>query len=571
MYDFVESVKEYAEPNTNVSVAESYKTRSYQGFVFASCDPETVIDSNGYTVLQVYYDLDPDNAYQQSEQDTHTLEFVDSLTDNKLANDVQLAYGESLAGHVPANDPEPLIKGNDEITEVFEFTGWFADKMCSTQVFFTEKDYNEYSGYNKKVLYTEMPDNKLTIYAGWSAKWYIVEIDPNYGALDGVGSTWFWETFDGDLVEEYKNTKRDYVQSSSGEYYFVKHDRAYYGYSGNEWDNSEKDRDTYYSDDISLATEDTTFERITGLYMYAGWYEVLEDGSEVKYDFSKHVDHDLKLRLHWKKDGVYKVTYSYGDGSEIKDSTIYADQAGIPIVNTVPDFGGNIFVGWSVKGDESGRIYRVGDTLTLDAEYAVTIKGDEIVTLEAVYIKAGTAKIIYDANGGVINGSVDFGKPSDDRVIDEKYKTISGNTATISNLINNSAVILSNGTGFERDGMVLAGWSPVANYRADKNNPIYQLGGEYGVDSAEPVTLYAVWQVKATYHLNNSDSSASWAATGTVTSRRRKQGRPYISATFISITPYQSPSTFPRSAPEICSISGRPTRIPTYLTIFHSL
>jgi uncharacterized repeat protein (TIGR02543 family) len=523
-YDFVESIVKAASIGATVSVDSEYIERTYTGFSYNRCDGEVTVNPSGYTVLNVYYDKDAGSVTGAS----HTLTFRDSVTgtgacaglpvtyedEGAVAYETPILTGNNGRSFVPA-DPTPGRKG-------FSFSGWYADENCSTRVFFDKSSYNAYR--YSKVLYETMPNEDLTIYAGWSADWYIVQIDPNYGTFNGSGGTWFWETIDGDLIREYTQVTRDYVPSSSGTFYYAKHDRAYYGYSGNEWDNSEPDRNAFYTEDPSEATEDTTFEYAPGVYTYAGWYEVHADGTETLYDFSQHVDHDTILRLHWKKSGTFYVAYEAGTGSlsGTQDSAAYADQAGVLINCSATAPSGYVFEGWQVRGDASGRIYRVGQNFILNAEYAVTVGGKSVVYLDAVYTKAGTAKIVYDPNGGTISGTVDtvdFGMPCDNNA-PTPVKSISDGKATISNLVNNSVFTLSDGkllddsafafqrTDAQGNSMTLAGWSTEKNYQP--GDPFYDLGGEYGVDAEEPITLYAVWQVTVTYHLNTESESANW-------------------------------------------------------------
>ena len=313
-----------------------------------------------------------------------------------------------------------------------------------------------------------MPDRDLTVYAGWESIKYRVIIDPNYGAFPG-GSTdamWFSSRVDDEPIREYLDLTRDYVESSSGNYFYVKHDLAYYG--GNAPDDVSRN-EAYYTLDPSLATEDTTFERAPGVYSFAGWYEVHSDGTETPYDFSR------------------------------------------------------TFEGWQVRGDGSGVIYRIGDTFTLNADLSVLVSGKHSIYLDAVYMKIGTAKVKYDPNNGTINGTsatIDFGSIPDPSTLTQPVKSIVDGQAIISNLENNNSFILSDGMllddsdfAFKRqddlgNSMILAGWSSEADYKP--GDPFYELGGTYGVDSDEPVTLYAVWKVAVTYHLNTDSPSAVW-------------------------------------------------------------
>ena len=503
-YDFVESIVKTVEIGATATT-EGYRTE-LSGYTCSWDDDVTPVNPSGYTVLNVYYDRIGDYS---GETGSHTLKFVDTADNSDIRVYNSVPYNTDLRSYVPA----------DPTRDYYSFTGWFADANLSTQVFFSQSDLDAYSGYNKTVLYDAMPNEDLTIYAGWEAEWYIVQIDPNYGSFNGSGSTWFWKTVDSDMIQEYTNVTRDYVESSSGTYYYVKHDRAYYGYSGNEWDNSELDRDAYYTTDPGLATEYTTFEYAPNVYRYAGWYEVHPDGTETRYDFEQHVDHDILLRLHWKRVDSFYLKYTAGEGTiqvdgdtvkEYNDPGTYADNAKIVITRSAAAPAGYAFAGWQVQGDTSGTTYGVGDTFTLQSDYAVSISGKETVTLEAVYVKIGTAQIIYDFNGATLpeGASFDYGSPAPQTSLAADRKS-----ATVSNLENNSVVVLSSGAGLSMPGATLVGWSSSKAYDPNRDT-LFNAGASnetYGVDTAEPVTLYAVWESSVTFHLNST--TAGWGGT----------------------------------------------------------
>lgn len=534
-YDFVTSIEKTAALGTTVSVDDKYKTVDglagenitgidAESFVYAGCDDPVVVNKDGYTVLNVYYDRKAGAADPSPSTEGYCLNFVDTLepmegvdwTGNSLPirydgsggrNKVQ--YNSALAGYVP-DDPEPAIKGYSG-QEVFAFDGWYADAICSTRVFFDQESYDEYP--YSKVLYENMPCEDLTIYAGWSAVWYLVKVDPNYGAFNGTGGTWFWETFDGEQVREYTQVTRDYVKSSSGQTYYAKRDRAYYGYSGNEWDNSEPDRDAYYTQDLDRATEDTTFEYSPGTYTYAGWYEVNSDGTETPYDFSRHVDKDLMIRLHWKKAGVYYLEYDAGNGlldngeqkERVEES--YSDCASITLTRTASIADGSTFVGWRVKDSDDSIIYKPGTVFTVNSDDAVRVGGKDVITLVAVYKSAAEkTSITYDVNGGIVDGDADFGKDSDDRPLSGTVSA-DGKTATVNELADRAIISLSSGEGFSHaDGVRLVGWKDGAEKR-------FALGGDYIVNAAQPEieTFKAIWQTNVTYHLNDEEGKGDWA------------------------------------------------------------
>lgn len=532
-YDFYESVIKTVPQGSPATIDAEYKEYATDGnhsdltnYVCRSDADVNPADPNGYTVLNVYYDRD--GAYVPSGEkhslvfDDSTMPKADGLPVNYMgANAVEygtnMLTGNNGGSFVPA-DPK---KDN------FTFTGWFADKNCTTQVFFDRESLDAYTGYNKTMLCDVMPDSDLTLYAGWEADWYLVQVDPNYGTFNGSGGTWFWETYDGDLVQEYTQTTRDYVESSSGEYYYVKKDRAYYGYTGYEWDKSETDRQTKYITNPSEATEDTTFEKASGVYSYAGWYEVNEDGSETPYDFSKHVDHHTTIKLHWKRNGIYYVHYNTtvtegsqtleGQLSGSQDGTAYCDDADVSIGCSAIAPSGYTFAGWKIRGDSSGRVYSPSQSFQLPADRSVMVGGKKTVYLDAVYVKAGMAKIIYDANGGSVDPDVEgfnYGRCKDG-TLPRGTANVEEGTATASEIPNNAEFTLSDGTGFFHEDATFLGWSNKAVYDPrDKDAEFYEAGvsDRYGVDKEGSGRLYAVWGVKVTYHKNNDN--ANWSEDG---------------------------------------------------------
>ena len=510
-YVFRESVQLSGTIGTAVSVREEDKNKTYTGYVFARCYDSKTIAADGSTVLNVYYDKN--SGYTPS--GSYTLTFADSATEG-ASTDLpvvrnNITYGESITDRIPAN---PTRRG-------YEFTKWYLDPDCTVEA-----------------SLSTMPDHDLTVYAGWETGWYVVTIDPNYGALYaeengvGTGSTWFWSSYEGEPVGEYRHVTRDYVESSAGTWYFVNH--AGDGLGGN---NGWPDRHTYYTQDPSKATEDTTFEYSPGVYTYAGWYEVHEDGTETPYIFGGHTDHNMTLRLHWKRAGTYYLAFAAGEGTLDDGSTKnlllpdgYADYAEIVLTESATAPSGYTFVGWQVRGSDSTAIYTPGQTFTLHADDAQRVGGKDVVYLDAVYVRVGTASIVYNANGGTVAAveGFDFGwtfNTQNQPVPATGTIDAGAGTATVSGLTNNSKFRLSSGTNFTNTGtgFTLAGWSNKAVYDPnDSDAELYTCGGDYGVDKEEPTTLYAVWQTTVTYHLN--ETNASWGGSG----ENGSWGDPYV-------------------------------------------
>ena len=486
--------------------------------------------------------------YLYYDRETFGISFLDSYTstfafvggnqpENKLG-ETDVLYSETVKDYVPA-DPTPVqIAGSIvNIRDGYRFTGWYTDPACSTRVFFEDSD--EYRNYTRsKVLLTTMPAYNLRFYAGWETIWYQININPNYGWLNdgnGTGSTWFWEPYNGDPIEEYTWVKRDYVESGNGTYFYHYDTRTGHGW-GDDW-TSEEDADAqrfaYYTTSQGDATDHArTFRYAENAYRYAGWYEIdPETGEETLYNFGEPVTHDTYLILHWKKIGTYLVSYNAvvtqngetlagtidgGDSNEMLfaelDADHYADNAEVVISRTAHAPEGYNFVGWTIRGDSSGTIYYPGQSFAFLSKYAVVMPEGETIFLDAVYTRVSTAKIIYNANGGRIDRSaLDYGAPVDASApTPAESCDLSAGTATIENLVNNSEIRLSSGGGFVMENATLAGWSTSPAFDPESDT-LYALNGNYYVDTEDPVTLYAVWAIRVYFDKNNAN--ASWGGT----------------------------------------------------------
>ncbi len=479
---------------TGSQAAVSEADRALEGYEFVSCDDPVTITNDGAAVLNVYFRPTGETPEPTGE---HELRFMSQGV-------------ETAAVTVSAGAPLEAYGFTPDAPAHYQFNGWFLDPDGVLPA-----DLSEMT----------MPHRDLTLYAGWVGVKYRVRIDPNYGSLQGTGATWFNNRIDDDLIQEYIQVRRDYVPSSSGDWYYVNHDWARY-YGGDPPDDN-PDRSTYYTQDPTQATEYTTFEYAPGYYRYDGWYEVYDDGTEASepYDFTRHTDHDTQLRLHWKKAGTYFVEYDPGEGeltadvrsgalARVLDGAGYTDAAQVAVINTAKAPAGYAFTGWRLRGDASGRLYGLGETFSLPSALAKSISGREIVTLDAVYQRIATARIIYNANGGTVSENADCGALWRGDQAGVESRDPAAGTAALSGLPNNSSVRLSSGEGFQRAGARLAGWSdrPVA----DATAPLYLPGEEYAVDSDEPVTLYAVWETEVRFHLNHADTrwGEAWLALG---------------------------------------------------------
>ena len=560
----------------------------YVGYSLSSnSDTSVTVSEDGSGILYFRYDWnDWTNPPSVSSSDKFTLRFVDPMADpdyvidehtlveveGSESVDLRIPYGTSLSTYVPAT-PTSTVSA-DGLT----FNGWYADRACTTRAFFDQDSYDTYmsiTGHGAAVLFATMPAADMTFYAGWTREWFLIKIDPNYGELykhvytdteqttyatdggepvfTGTGSTWFWKEY-GDTFQEYTTVRRDYVESDSGSWYFVKHDRDYYGYpdpDDPDYDENAREsgeRKTYYTKDLGEATEFTTFEYQEGVYRYAGWYEVFDDGTEAdtRYDFSQIVDHNITLRMRWQKVGAFYLQYDAGLGTlnhdeenEVLylelDGDSYADDADVLITRAAAAPSGYEFVGWRIRSDESGTIYRAGQTFHLLSRFMATVQGKRTVFLDAVYEQVPTTTIVYHANGatvgsGVTEATIDYGHYSnqntfysatiDSTLVKSEDLTATDPTATVSHIVNNSIFELSNAAWLEMTDAIFAGWCENKVFDPDDaDHPLlktdgseqYRVGANAG-ETAEQQTvhLYAIWQVDVKYHLNETTANANF-------------------------------------------------------------
>ena len=484
-----------------VSVSDEDKANDrYEGYHLKEDPASAVVKADGSTVLNVYYDHD--DGYTPA-AGSYTLSFVDSVTEEGKSSEnlpqvKSVEAGTSLADQI-IEDPVSGRKG-------YSFSKWYLDPYCTQEA---------------KLDKMTMPSQDLTVYAGWNVIWYVVSIDPNYGELNplnsegiptGTGSTWFWNSIDREPIAEYTYVERNYVESSSGTFYYVYHPGN--GKGDTVW----PDRFSYYTTDPGKSTEDTTFEYSPDTYTYEGWYEVNEDGTETPYVFGEHTDHNTKLKLHWKKSGVYYLAYDAGEGTlENGQKTIllpdrYSDYSNITLTKSAVAPTGKTFIGWKIRGSKDSRIYTAGQVFTLLAANAKRVSGKDVIYLDAVYMNIGTASIVYKANGGSVLNTVDFGQVPGETGGWEPASgavNIAEGTATVPVLGNNSKFKLSNGNGFlapEGSNAAFLGWSDKSI--CDESAAFYSKDSDdiYGVTGA--TTLYAVWGARVTYNLNSNN--AEW-------------------------------------------------------------
>lgn len=433
-----------------------------------------------------------DKYYFYYTRNTARLSFVNSDDNRVKYFDEDVKYEAPIAKYVP-EDPTATKEG-------YEFSGWFYDKDCTVPVNFSK---------------LTMPLTKLDIYAGWKKITHTVTLDPNGGEL-APGQYTQLEVEHGGMIEEYSTVTRDYVPSQTGDYYYY--------YAGENSSHDPDKSDAYYTTETGSGINmNNSYAKEPGNYRYANWYQVNADGSETAFNFSSQITEDITLRLHWKELMTYYVQYDPGDGildnknnNEDKlfiglDGSEYADHASVVVTRTAMKKNQN-FIGWKIVGDKTETVYAPGQSFEFNSLYANTkaeiVDGKEVlkrvINLQAVYQDIGTAKIVYNANGGKIAAKADLGDAVAEPKDMKPTKTYAETTATLGNLINNSVVQLSTGEGFSNENYKFLGW----NTEPDGSGNHFDAGAKVLVDTKEPVTLYAEWEVRVYFDKNNA--SCTW-------------------------------------------------------------
>ena len=460
----------------------------------------------------------------------YKLEFVDSYNNNVLGES-DVKFSQKIGKHVPDN-PASTRPG-------YYFDGWFADAACSVKVFFEKNAaYDSYT--DGKVLYETMPTANLRIFAKWETEWYLIKIDPNYGSLPAGQSTWFWEAYNGDPIEEYSATTRSFVESLNGTWFYAIKNRDYYGYTDEYVRGEAAERGAYYTQDQSdpaIVQDGKRYAPAVNVYRYSGWYEVDPvTGEETLYAFGQPVQHNTTLRLHWKHIGMYHLYYDPGEGSmslgdenevtfEILDAGVYADSSDVLVTRTAVPPKGYTFAGWKIRyGD--GEVLHPGQEFFFNSAYTVTAlddKGNPIkrLVLDAVYEKVSTVSLTTDANGGTVDDEV---ANTLTLAYDNPPSLITNTTDTarsVSGMRNNAFGTLSDGTGYtcvvkDEHGndveLAFRGW----NTKADGTGTTFAGGSFVGLDTLGTPdenganTLYAMWGVDVRFDKNNSN--ADWLA-----------------------------------------------------------
>lgn len=458
-------------------------------------------------------------------------------------------YGSGLAtDYVKSAVTEPDIP--DELkdqAEKYEFAGWFLDEECTIyldcagmkagarsklmlqydqiQMIVSVYDFRPAGGDVIPAL--RMSDGDLHLFAGWTRRRVLVELEPDGGELAEDTPTFFWKKI-GDTLPVY-SISRDYIPAVQAQ----DPDQQQYIYHIHTYDQSVKDNDTYDRTARYLPSteedEGTKYVCSEGSYRFLGWFrvETSANGSEVlrPYDHETLLMSDVKLRAQWSRLGVYRIAYEKGEHGRLTGnagSAAYRDHATIALNGEVTADKGYVFTGWKIRRpDGSGEfydtLYSSGDELAVNADQA-EITWDEyageprgVITLVAQYEPVRGTSITYFVNGGVYVGAGGEDLSDDPELLDELKERLirdygenaahhpnydgDGNVIgyTITGIEINANLITEDGTAFVRSGYKLMGWSTDPDGEVEL--PLH-TGGYFAASDphGSGFVLYAVWK-----------------------------------------------------------------------------
>ena len=294
-------------------------------------------------------------------------------------------------------------------------------------------------------------------------------------------------------------------------------------------------------------------ETVQGMESGSSAPTILSSDTLMQWNFGEGITENTAIRAIWKRTGYLTVVYQ-GTGYQLNaDGTVtvgttgdtvpdvdvstyrpadytYADNsqgvAAMTPTMTAEDATKWIFMGWITpdyqeitSGSVAAYVHDPGQPYTIHADYALQddgnawYEGDDQVAdeyhfyyvLYPVFMQIETTAIQYkwtDAADGTMTGRVlsDYGdqlaENTDGTLIVDPSASVTKSNNSIIGLKQESAVKLSDGSGFTRTGYKLIGWND-DEAAADAGTVKYLLGGTYGISKGSN-TLYAVWE---SYHI----------------------------------------------------------------------
>jgi uncharacterized repeat protein (TIGR02543 family) len=377
--------------NTNTtSYLSFYMTNKYVGFTVAYWSTNNSTWTATYPTQTVYYGNN--HLYIRHTRNTYDLSFRSGGT---VVRTEDVLFEQPLAAFADYVPPRPSA-----IPDTYTFAGWYKDEAHTQLIDLgTEK----------------MGPNSLMVYAKWSPPVVHATV---YQSKEGGASTTHTLPYNEPLDQSILPT----IQDANGNVIRPGNDIIVTVPTNHKWVSwSTKSGDTY-----------TTF------------------------NFATKLTQDIELYPYYVNIATYSVTYSPGAGTgSVSDSEayFYGSYADVRPGSITPP-AGQVFLGWTLNGDTSGKIYVANDKIYID--------GNKVLT--AAFGPKLSTTLTYTANGGV-------GDP------------------VVYNLQNNQQHTIIENPSYIKEGYHFIGWNTYANGSGQTFKP----GQDVLVDGADN-TLYALWE-----------------------------------------------------------------------------
>ncbi len=373
-------------------------TNKYTGFTVAyyrrGDTGNWVAVSPGQTVYYGYR-----NLYVRHERNSYDLAFYNH---NATSRTESLKFESKLNSFYNYVPPKPAI-----LPDEFVFQGWYKDTA------FTEP-------FN--FLAETMPAASLMIYAKWSAPVLdaIIHLSMESGSTTVTFPLVYNEPLDPSILPTVKDSNGNVV-----------------------W-----------------AGDPNTFITMPANREWIGWSTKV-NGDYINFNFNTLLTQDIELYPYYVSTERYTVTYNSNGGTgTVVDNKNYAQGAYAdvqPGAVTPPDSDNQVFLGWTLEGDASGKIYVSNDRILIDGNK----------TLVAAFGPKLMVTLTYKPNEG--DGS--------DQVF---------------TFINNTSHTIIENPSYTRAGYQFIGW----NTYPDGSGFSYKPGQTVIVDNTVPGSnvLYAHWE-----------------------------------------------------------------------------
>ena len=205
-------------------------------------------------------------------------------------------------------------------------------------------------------------------------------------------------------------------------------------------------------EEVTISTEAPTREG----YSFKGWSTTKDGAADVAEKLT--LTADTTIYAVWEKIPEYTLSYDANGGSGAFSNVKAAAGTEVTVTETEPTREEHKFLGWSTTKDGKAE-FKKGDKIKLDKD----------MTLYAVWEKYTAFTITYDANGG--NGA-----PAAQKSDSNGYVTLSSTVPT-------------------REGYNFKGWFTAKTWKSSDGTLI---NPGVRVKISQNVTLYAIWEAKAT-------------------------------------------------------------------------